>query len=122
MPARDPDPFVLLATAPDPAAADLCAALLRAEGIESRLRGEALGPYRLTIGAMAATQVWVRASRLEDARSMVLEGDLAGLEPARPQRSPRSGEGPAAPWVPAAAVLAALLVGLALWLLWSRLL
>jgi hypothetical protein len=121
MPARDPDPFVLLATAPDPAAADLCAALLRTAGIDSRLRGESLGPYRLTIGAMAATQVWVRASRVDDARSIVLEGDLAGLEPARPQGSPGAGEGPAASWVPGAAVLAALLLGLGLWLLLSHL-
>ena len=122
MPARDPDPFVLLATAPDPAAADLCAALLRAEGIESRLRGEALGPYRLTIGAMAATQVWVRASRLEEARSLALEQDLPGLEPARAQPAPGAGKQQGASWIRVGAVLAALLVALALWLLLTRLL
>jgi len=122
MAARDPDPFVLLATAPDPAAADLCAALLRSEGIESRLRGESLGPYRLTIGAMAATQVWVRASRLEEARSLALEQDLPGLDPARAQPAPGAGKQPGAPWVPVGAALAALLVALALWLLLTRLL
>jgi len=122
MPAGDPDPFVLLATAPDPAAADLCAALLRSEGVDSRLRGESLGPYRLTIGAMAATQVWVRASRLEEARSLALEQDLPGLEPARAQPAPDTGKQRGAPWVPVGAALAALLVALALWLLLTRLL
>lgn len=110
----------MLATLADPAAAELCAALLRSEGIDSRLRGESLGPYRLTIGDMAATQVWVPMSRLDDARSLVLQGNLGEIALARDEdRSP----------VPAAAgpgvvalVLGAVVVGLALWLLLSQLL
>jgi len=120
MPSADPEPFVLLATLSDPAAADLCAALLRSEGIDSRLRGESLGPYRLTIGDMAATQVWVPLSRFDDARSLVSEGTLGEFELAEP------GDGvplqPEARWSALPAVLGALLVGLALWLLLARLL
>jgi len=71
-----PGPFVLLATLADPAAAELCAALLRSAGIDSRLRGESLGPYRLTVGSMAATQVWVPASELQDARDVIEDSGL----------------------------------------------
>jgi hypothetical protein len=120
MSSADPEPFVLLATLSDPAAADLCAALLRSEGIDSRLRGESLGPYRLTIGDMAATQVWVPLSRLDDARSLVLEGNLGEVELAKPgDPAPAL---PEARWSPLAVVLGALLAGLALWLLLARLL
>jgi hypothetical protein len=72
-----PGPFVLLTTLADPAAAELCAALLRSAGIESRLRGESLGPYRLTIGNMAATQVWVPAAEAEDAQDVIEDSGLA---------------------------------------------
>ena len=110
----------MLATLADPAAAELCAALLRSEGIDSRLRGESLGPYRLTIGAMAATQVWVPVSRLDDARSLVLQGSLGEIELARDEdRSPVSAA--AGPGV-VALLLGAVVVGLALWLLLSQLL
>lgn len=80
MPRSDPEPFVLLATLPDPAAAELCAARLRSEGIESRLRGESLGPYRLTIGAMAATQIWVPLSRRDEARALIEEANLGEVD------------------------------------------
>jgi hypothetical protein len=63
-------------TLADAAAAELCAALLRSAGIDSRLRGESLGPYRLTIGSMAATQVWVPASDLADARDVIEDSGL----------------------------------------------
>jgi len=121
VPSTDPGPFLLLATVSDPAAADLCAALLRSEGIESRLRGESLGPYRLTIGEMAATQVWVPLSRLDDARSLVAEGDISHLELAdgEPERAPAP---PKAGWSPLTAALGALLLVLTLWLVVARLL
>ncbi|HUU61458.1 MAG TPA: hypothetical protein VMX37_03640 [Acidimicrobiia bacterium] len=120
MPATEPEPFVLLATLSDPAAADLCAALLRSDGIDSRLRGESLGPYRLTIGEMAATQVWVPLSRLEDARSLVLQGHLGDIELADPEEwaPDPSATRPNLP----AVLLGALVIGLALWLLLTRLL
>jgi len=115
VPATDPDPFVLLATLGDPSAADLCAALLRSDGIDSRLRGESLGPYRLTIGEMAATQVWVPFSRLIDARRLLAEGSLGEIEladPGEPARAPADAGPPAL-----AFLLAAVLFGLAVWLL-----
>ena len=120
VPATDSDPFVLLATLSDPSAADLCAALLRSEGIDSRLRGESLGPYRLTIGEMAATQVWVPLSRLGDARSLVLEeslGEIKLADPGEPGPAPSDARPPAL-----ALLLAAVLAGLAVWLLLTRVL
>jgi hypothetical protein len=79
--------FARLATLPDSAAADLCAALLRSAGIASRLKGESLGPYRLTIGQMAATEVWVPETQLEDARAILEGADVPGgieITPNRP--------------------------------------
>jgi hypothetical protein len=121
MPGRDPDPFILLLTASDPAAADLCASLLRSAGIESRLRGESLGPYRLTIGEMAATQVWVPSSRLEDARSLVVEHEWPGLDLAEPGQDRSPVDMPHGPWTPPTIVLGTVLVALALWLVLTRL-
>lgn len=117
-----PDPFVLLATAADPAMADLCASLLRSAGIESRLRGESLGPYRLTIGEMAATQVWVPAGRLGDARSLVLEGDHPGLEAPRAEPGRGPGDDSATRWIRLVALAGALVFAAALWLALARLL
>jgi hypothetical protein len=95
MSSGSPAPFARLATLPDSAAADLCAALLRSAGIASRLKGESLGPYRLTIGQMAATEVWVPETQLEDARAILEEAVVPGgieiaSDPAVPE-SPVSG-------------------------------
>jgi len=84
-------PFVRLTTLADPAAADLCAALLRSAGIDSRLRGEALGPYRLTVGGMAATEVWVPEAELEDARAILSEAPEAD-EAIAPDEAPAADE------------------------------
>ncbi|OFW52694.1 MAG: hypothetical protein A2V75_01030 [Actinobacteria bacterium RBG_16_70_17] len=116
----DPEPLVLLATLGDPAAAELCAALLRSEGIDSRLRGESLGPYRLTIGDMAATQVWVPVTRLDDARSLVLQENLGDIELAQ-RGEPAPAPAAAGPGL-VALVLGVVVVGLALWLLLTQLL
>ncbi len=79
------EPFVLLARVADPNLAHLLGARLEAEGIESRLRGEALGPYRLNVGAMAVTEIWIPERALEEARLVLLaaEADAAvsGVEP-----------------------------------------
>ncbi len=115
MPRPDPHPFVLLATLSDPAAAELCAALLRSEGIESRLRGESLGPYRLTIGAMAATQVWVPLSRRDEALALVEQADLGDVDLPRPTTGPAS-PAPARQWLVLAGSLVALLAALGVWL------
>jgi hypothetical protein len=70
-------PYVALAKVGDPAAANLAVALLMSAGIPARIHGEALGPYRLTIGGMAVTEVWVPEPDVDDARE-VLDG--SGLE------------------------------------------
>jgi hypothetical protein len=110
-----------LATLADPAEAQICAALLRSAGIESRLAGESLGPYRLTVGGLAATEVWVPAARLEEARLLV-EGEagaVAEMEPgpASPGRPASPGAG--ARWWP---VVGALALALVAWRLLDRLL
>jgi hypothetical protein len=116
------DPFVLLTTAADPSAAHLCAALLRSEGIESRLQGESLGPYRLTVGEMAETQVWVPRSRLEEALRLLAEaeGEAGPPTEVEPGSDPEIAEstvwrrlGPA--------LVAATLLALAAWHLLGRL-
>ena len=80
---------MLLATLGDPAAAELCAARLRAEGIVSHLRGEALGPYRLTVGRLAEIEVWVPERRLDEARALLADAEgeptLAPEAPAEPE-------------------------------------
>jgi hypothetical protein len=123
MTAGGTDSFVLLTTLGDPAAAHLCAALLRSEGIPSRLQGESLGPDRLTVGEMAETQVWVPRSRLDDARHLVLETDVEeGLAPGTASDTGIA-NGDAGRWRNMAPALVALaLLGLAAWRLLARLL
>ncbi len=80
--------FVFLATVGNPNQALLLQALLDAEGISARLHGEALGPYRLTLGAMAATEIWIPPDRMEEARLILLAADtdavVANVEPLGP--------------------------------------
>ena len=66
-------PMVLLAEIGDSYEAELLAARLRADGIDSRLTGEAEGPYRLTLGAMALTKVWVTTEDRERAEAVLEE-------------------------------------------------
>ena len=76
---------MLLARVNDPNEAELLRARLDAEGIEARLHGEALGPYRLTVGAMAVTEIWILPHRMEDARLVLLAANtdsiVADVEP-----------------------------------------
>jgi len=118
-----PGPFVHLATVADPAAADLYAAMLRSAGIEARLHGESLGPYRLTVGEMAATEVWVPETQLADARAVIDEGEAPGSAYARDEVE----AGPAEPEPPSAlgrwwGLVALGLLALLAWRLASRLL
>ncbi|MBN2114353.1 MAG: DUF2007 domain-containing protein [Acidimicrobiia bacterium] len=86
-------PFVRLVTVADPAAADLWAAMLRSAGIEARLHGESLGPYRLTVGEMATTEVWVPEAQFDDARAVIEPGEA----PAFPDATEEVQPGPAEP-------------------------
>jgi hypothetical protein len=118
MPSGDRVPFVRLATLGDRAAADLCAAMLRSAGMESRLRGESLGPYRLTIGAMAATEVWVPAAELEEARAVVEAAGLPADAVIAADSAPEAPSGEAWRWWP---LVALGLLALLAWGLLSRL-
>jgi hypothetical protein len=71
-----PDRFVLLAEVGDLLAARVSAAVLGDAGIESRLRGESLGPYPMTVGRMAVTEIWVMESDMAEARLVMLESEI----------------------------------------------
>ncbi len=71
------DHLTPLAILPDLATAQLFSARLDAAGITARLRGEALGPYRFTFGAMAATQVWVAEDDMQEALELLHDAGLA---------------------------------------------
>jgi hypothetical protein len=77
--------FIEAATVGDPIAAHVLAARLDAEGIETRLSGEALGPYRLTVGAWATTRIMVRASDFDDALLVLLAADVDTATPVEPR-------------------------------------
>lgn len=70
------EPFVHLADIGDLVSARVCAALLGSEGIETRLHGEALGPYPVTVGRMAITQLWVPQSEVDRAAEIMLEAEI----------------------------------------------
>ncbi len=112
------DRFVMLARVADPNMARLLGAKLAAEGIESRLRGEALGPYRLNVGSMAVTEIWIPEHSLEEARLVMLAAEtdaaVSDVEPA--------GRGPSADpirswvwWTVAALLVAAVLYARIIW-------
>jgi len=69
-------PFVKLATLGDINSARVCAALLQSAGIEVRLRGEALGPYPVTVGQMAITELWVPQPDFDDAVELMVEAEV----------------------------------------------
>jgi hypothetical protein len=71
------DRLAPLATFVDLSSAQLFVARLEAAGIRAHLRGEALGPYRLSFGAMAATQVWVARKDMVRARELLRQAGLA---------------------------------------------
>lgn len=76
------DPYICLATIPDINLARVAAARLHSEGIDSRLHGESLGPFPVTIGRLAETRLWVLADQREPA-SLVLEDLGIVCEPAK---------------------------------------
>lgn len=68
--------MVSLARFGDAAAARVAAALLESSGISTRLHGEALGPYKMTIGEMAVTEIWVDVEDLEDAAQILTISEI----------------------------------------------
>lgn len=68
--------LVLLARVSDPATAQVLAARLQSEGIEVRMRGEWMGPYRLTVGAMAETELWVPEDDIDISRTVMMAAEI----------------------------------------------
>jgi len=73
----EPGRFIKVATVGDMTAGHLLAARLRSEGIEVRVHSEALGPYPMTVGDFAKTELWVLSDRLEDATSILLDAEVS---------------------------------------------
>jgi hypothetical protein len=114
-PARLSEPLALLTRMSDRFAAQVLAARLDSEGIACRLRGESFGPYPVTVGNMALTEIWVPERDLDEARAILAESEADAeeieVEPAGFGVSPN----PLASllwWLVAALLLA--------WLLWLR--
>lgn len=73
---RMSDRYVCVARLPDLQTAQVAAAHLDAEGVTARLHGEALGPFPMTIGRFAETQLWVLCDQREVAEDILEELDL----------------------------------------------
>jgi Putative prokaryotic signal transducing protein len=68
--------FVPLTRVGDVGRARVLAALLQAEGIEVRLHSEAFGPYPVTVGELAQTELWVPDDRIGEASAVLLDADV----------------------------------------------
>lgn len=69
--------FVCLATIADVNLAQVTAARLQSEGLTVRLHGEAMGPFRLTLGGLAETQLWVAATDTDLATAVLEDAGIA---------------------------------------------
>ncbi len=65
--------FKMLTKVGDLASANIVAARLRAEGIEARVHSPSLGPYPVTVGDMALSEIWVLEDRIDDASRVLLD-------------------------------------------------
>ena len=71
------DNFVCIAKVPGVNEARVVAARLASEGVETRLHGEPMGPFPMTVGRFAETELWVAAENRPTAA--IVLGDL-GIE------------------------------------------
>ena len=79
--------FVRLTRVGEPFLAGILAARLRSEGIDVRLHGEAFGPYPVTVGEMAQTEIWVLDDRVEEASRILIEAEAQStIERSDPER------------------------------------
>jgi hypothetical protein len=84
--------FVKLTTVGNLNVARILAARLDSEGIEVRIHGAPLGPYPVTVGSMAETQIWVRDDRLAEASEVLLDAEMNDvLEPVERRAPPLRG-------------------------------
>lgn len=75
---RDDEParFVPLTRVGDMTSARVLAARLQAEGIEVRMHSQAFGPYPVTVGEMAETELWVLSDRVAQASEVLLDAEV----------------------------------------------
>lgn len=80
--------FVPLTRVGEPFLAGILAARLQSEGIDVRLHGEALGPYPVTVGEMAQTEIWVLEDRVDEASRILIEAEAQStVDRADPDRN-----------------------------------
>ena len=72
----EPGRFMKVATVGDITAGNVLAARLRSEGIEVRVHSQAFGPYPMTVGDLAHTELWVLSDRIEDASAILLDAEV----------------------------------------------
>ncbi len=108
-----PARFVKLTTVGDVSTARILAARLQAEGIEVRIHGDALGPYPVTVGAMAETQLWVMSDRVEEASRLLLDAEINAFLPSMEPDADLERRG-----IPLELRAIALVVGVVLFVLW----
>jgi hypothetical protein len=68
--------FVRIATVADLATGQVLAARLRSENIDVRLHSQAFGPYPMTVGHLAETELWVASDRVEEAGQILLDAEV----------------------------------------------
>lgn len=68
--------LISLAKFGDEGSARISAALLESAGIGTRLHGESLGPYRMTIGEWAVTEILVAEEDVEDAIEVLTASEI----------------------------------------------
>jgi len=71
------DNFVCIAKVPDVNEARVIAARLNGEGVDTRIHGEPMGPFPMTVGRFAETELWVSAA--DRPTAAIVLGDL-GIE------------------------------------------
>lgn len=88
--AHEPARFVELTKVGDITAARVLAARLQAEGIEVRIHSQAFGPYPVTVGQMAESELWVMSDRVEEASRILLDAEVNDViytaDPTTPER------------------------------------
>ncbi len=68
--------YVCFARVPDLATAQVAAARLASEGITARIHGESTGPFPVTIGRLAETELWVRSSDRSVAQQVLVDAGI----------------------------------------------
>ncbi len=82
----DPARYVCLTKLGSVATANLMAARLQAEGIDVRVHSAALGPWPVTVGNMAETELWVLSDRVAEASQILMDAEINEvLERTRPR-------------------------------------